>query len=381
MKNKGYLREKYVIFGCLFLWLGVFMALFAMNTQIVVAADNQTVSFTDVKDSDWFYSYLFELAHKDLIKGNTDGSYAPDKPLYVDEFLAMALRTMGQEQKNANGYWAQNYIDRAIELGLIENGEFSRYDAPISREKIAKIVVKSLDPETVDADQELDAVFSDFQEVSEKEFVRKAIGLGVLAGYKDGTFRPSANATRAEAATMVVRMIDPTYRLERYGNIFFNAKVDLNETGNMKLEKAEEFVMATLKELRFVPDSAGKITIRGKTPKMPEGQYFSLAIRMADKTGTTLAVKMTNTVVEDYFIPQNIDFEYKTNATKAKTRIITVEMLIPTGTAPFDLDGETGDFLVRKDYLDESRCYFSLIYPNLDSVEYDTEITKQLWGW
>jgi len=37
--------------------------------------------------------------------------------------------------------------------------------------------------------------------------VKKVVSAGLLKGFPDGTFRPTSNTTRAEAATMMVRFL------------------------------------------------------------------------------------------------------------------------------------------------------------------------------
>ncbi|MDK2814543.1 MAG: arabinan endo,5-alpha-L-arabinosidase, partial [Thermoanaerobacter sp.] len=54
--------------------------------------------------------------------------------------------------------------------------------------------------------------FSDNNKISEwaKNAVANAVKLGIVKGYKDNTFRPKENATRAEAAAMLYRVLEKT---------------------------------------------------------------------------------------------------------------------------------------------------------------------------
>lgn len=51
------------------------------------------------------------------------------------------------------------------------------------------------------------AKFSDDSSVTYKEAVDVMAGIGVINGYTDGTFRPTANVTRAQMAKMVAYIL------------------------------------------------------------------------------------------------------------------------------------------------------------------------------
>ena len=51
------------------------------------------------------------------------------------------------------------------------------------------------------------APYTDIAKVNYGEAVEVLTGLGVIEGYPDGSFNPTANVTRAEAAAMIARMM------------------------------------------------------------------------------------------------------------------------------------------------------------------------------
>jgi hypothetical protein len=77
------------------------------------------ITFTDVNPSDWFYAYINELVERGLTYGRSDGTYAPNEPLLIDEFLAFTLRALGHNVKLNEAYWAQHYIEEAISKYLL----------------------------------------------------------------------------------------------------------------------------------------------------------------------------------------------------------------------------------------------------------------------
>ena len=333
-------------------------------------------AFDDVKGTDWFHPYVERLSNENLVQGTSEGKYSPGAPLMVDEFLAFALRTMGREQGNAEGYWAQNYIDEAIRLDLVDANDFDAYNVPITREKIAKIVVRASDYEYTEY-RGYERVFSDFGLIAEKGYVLKAIELGVLAGYGDGTFRPADLATRAEAAAMVVRMIDPSYRLQLYGDIFFSPKLDLNEDGNVKKEKAYDFVMGFVNKFSLEKGSGGKVVMRGYTPEVPGGQYLSMNIKFYTDKGKIIDGEYaTNSKWDRLKIPAAGSFEIITDANVQNVAGIMIHIAVINS----EVFGYTANFSIYKDYVDQGKSFF-LRNDYTKMHKYDFQITGHIWGW
>ena len=344
------------------------------------ASGSPSLGFSDVKASDWFRPYLAELVAKQLVRGNADGTYAPDKLLFVDEFLAMALRTLGRDQGNAPGYWAKNYIDEAMRAGLVEPGEYAEYDVPITREQIARVAAQALGDEEFGDYRSGEGIFSDLAGAQDKESVLKAMDRGILAGYPDGTFRPQANATRAEAAAMVVRMVDKSYRLERYGDVFFNARTDLNETGNMNKGKVYDFVMALVKTMRIEPDADGKVVLSGVVPELPTGQVFVCHIMLMDKKGTILGFGSTTSEIEGEVIQHPGSYELTTAANAKDVSMINITFTIPIGESNRSLHGSTASFHINKDY-DRPQYDFFFRNDGNRSFDFDFSLTSHIWGW
>jgi hypothetical protein len=71
---------------------------------------------------------------------------------------------------------------------------------------------------------------------------------GIVTGYPDGSFGGNRQATRAEASTMVVRLIENSHRLGG-SDITFDPAVDVAADGRMKLAKAKEYIMKNVQSL------------------------------------------------------------------------------------------------------------------------------------
>ena len=342
------------------------------------------VGFSDVTPSDWHYQYISELANKGLAYGNPDGTYAPEGRLLIDEFLAFTLRTLGYNIANARGYWAQGYIDKAIALGLVDSGEYDKYDVPITREQIADIVVRA-SGESFSIYRSYNDIFTDINTATKPDSILKAIEIGVLAGYKDHTFRPLNTATRAEAAVTVLRMIDKSYRVEVYSGIFFNPKTDLNENGVMKKEKAEEFVMYMITDnLHIDVSDDGCAIISGEFPELPEGQKYFFDFMIFDNMGKSLAYHSTVALHSNRAINSSGSFYIETTA--KKEMIDCIEMMY--GVIIYDpiyLQHKSEATYSTIIFYSEAYYKKNAFYRFYDGTgrvtDYDYELTRGIWGW
>jgi len=96
-----------------------------------------------------------------------------------------------------------------VGAGLLKGypGGGLRPDAKITRAEASTMVSRA-------KNLPADAAPQGFSDVSAKHWAFASIGvmktLGVVSGYGDGTFRPSGNATRAEAAKMIYKALKIT---------------------------------------------------------------------------------------------------------------------------------------------------------------------------
>ncbi|MCT4612659.1 MAG: S-layer homology domain-containing protein [Clostridia bacterium] len=168
--------------------------------------------FADVKKDDWYFEYVMSLYAKDIIKGYPDNTFKPLNTMNVDAFIKTMVTAMGYKDiKNGEVYWAENYINKAIDLRIVNEGEFENYQRPISRYEISRIVVRALDE---DFDVDVLSLQSKIIDVDEnmKDIVYKIYSKGIITGYEDGTFKPLNNANRAEVSVIINRMLDKSKR-------------------------------------------------------------------------------------------------------------------------------------------------------------------------
>lgn len=160
-----------------------------------------TAVFSDMKADDWHYDYVCELYSKSVIDGYPDGTFRPNGTVTTGEALKMILLAAGYETPEpVASHWARNFLNLALEKGLIDKGDITDLDVPITRALMAKIVVRALSLVRVSETQ----YFTDTDDGNAQILFE----YGISDGYGDGTFRPTRSLTRAELSAIVCRMCD-----------------------------------------------------------------------------------------------------------------------------------------------------------------------------
>lgn len=168
-----------------------------------------TINLKDIKDH-WAKSYIEKLVELGSIEGYPDGSFNPKNTITNAEFTKILLASLGHDLENSkSGHWAENYIEEAKAHSVIDEGDFKSLDDPITRGQMAKMIVRASNEQTNDLSL-YQRQIKDIDKMSAetKYFVANCYGLGIITGYEDGTFKHERTATRAEASTMIIRLLN-----------------------------------------------------------------------------------------------------------------------------------------------------------------------------
>lgn len=194
------------------------------------AKEIKEISFTDM-DAHWAIPAVKVLSANGYVQGMGNGKFAPENNVTRAEFMTMAINALGLEKDEYEGKipdvaadkWYADIIQTAMNNGVwaddlfdAEDGEFHP-DSDITREDAALIIAKvALKNGAVSTDAL--KLFTDDAEISgyAKNGVSQANSMGLIAGYPDGSFKPKATLTRAEASELLVRAIEKAERLAIY---------------------------------------------------------------------------------------------------------------------------------------------------------------------
>ncbi|MGO4110880.1 cadherin-like beta sandwich domain-containing protein [Paenibacillus sp. YAF4_2] len=176
--------------------------------------------FSDI-DGHWAEPLIIAGAGQGWISGFPDGTFRPDQAVSRQEFVVIVTKALGWqavEQPN-NGYtfkdqeqiaeYAKSAFNIAYQKGLItgyKDGSV-RPNAEINRLEMAVMLIRTL------GNHALSSAVTDFNDDSlipdwARAYVAAAKEIGIVNGRGGNRFMPSATATRAEAVTMVLHLLE-----------------------------------------------------------------------------------------------------------------------------------------------------------------------------
>ena len=255
------------------------------------------VEFSDLQNH-WSKSIIMRLNGYGIINGYDDGTIRPDAYISAAEYLTVIVKSLGFTEETAGADWAQSYINKAVELGLIDAGEYTDYSAPVTRSQAAKIAANALKDNVVADENSVKAKIYDYAEIEEqyKPYVVLAYDKKIVNGNHDNCFEPDRYITRAEAGVVAVRLIDKNGGMQNPGN---NGSTGPNNGGTVTssaalyvatngsdsnsgsevqpfatVAKAKEAIRA-MNASNSLPDGGVTVYLRGGTYYMDEGMTFT----------------------------------------------------------------------------------------------------------
>ena len=177
------------------------------------ANENYKYSFSDIAEVEWAINAIEDLSNKGIINGTGDRKFDPQGTVTREQFVKMLCVALGLTEEAeisfkdiASDDWSLPYIKKAVKAGLISGVDENTfgYGVGISRQDIAVILHRTL------KDTKGDAQFADNAEIADyaKEAVGALSGLKILNGFEDGSFKPNASCTRAQAAVIIYNYLN-----------------------------------------------------------------------------------------------------------------------------------------------------------------------------
>lgn len=176
--------------------------------------------FDDIKNH-WAKTVIEDLVKKGIVSGKTDRLFAPDNKITRAEFARMLVGAVGIGLKDGKRTfadvdekaWYYRWVETAYEAGIIagSKGRFRPNDL-VSRQEMAAMVVKALAyrQKHLDGTGESLAAFADRDKVAgwAQPALAKAVKAKLINGRGAGRLAPLDNATRAESAALVKKILD-----------------------------------------------------------------------------------------------------------------------------------------------------------------------------
>lgn len=193
------------------------------NSNSIYSVIELNKSFDDIQGH-WAQSYIELLANKLVVDGVTDTSFQPERDITRAEFAALVVRALGLNTSASTASfndvsssdWFSGVVGAAVAAKIIDGYEDNTFrpNQSITREELAAMVVRALSyagakPEvSSDRQAELLAKFQDANQIVwGQQEMAEAIESGIVDGMTDSTIAPASEATRAQSATMLKRLL------------------------------------------------------------------------------------------------------------------------------------------------------------------------------
>ena len=178
-----------------------------MNSDKTVYAGWEATGVPDKLNGDDHYAYVV---------GYSDSTVRPSANISRAEVATIFFRLLKADIRDGNltadndfsdvsdGQWHNKAISTMAKLGIVKGRRADSFDpdASITRAEFAAICARfSTKP------VENSGSFSDISGHWAENEIERAAAFGWISGYPDGTFRPDARITRAEAMTMINRVL------------------------------------------------------------------------------------------------------------------------------------------------------------------------------
>lgn len=178
-----------------------------MNSDKTVYAGWEATGVPDKLNGDDHFAYVV---------GYSDGTVRPNANISRAEVATIFFRLLKSDIRDGNltadndfsdvsdGQWHNKAISTMAKLGIVKGRRADSFDpdASITRAEFAAICAR-FNTKPV----ENSGSFSDISGHWAENEIERAAAFGWISGYPDGTFRPDARITRAEAMTMINRVL------------------------------------------------------------------------------------------------------------------------------------------------------------------------------
>ncbi|KAI7261907.1 hypothetical protein KC345_g9617 [Hortaea werneckii] len=190
----------------------------------VVGTFLSTRTFSDMSKH-WSNSTVSLLAAKNIIDSSYGSTFKPEQKITRAEFAVMLSRGLGLlgDRDTAQRFrdvqpstQIGDYIGAAAKAGIITGNTDATFrpNDNITREQLAIMIIRAMEytGNTITLNGTSSSALAAFKDKAKiqnqsAEFVAKAVQKGIILGMTASEFQPQGNATRAQAAVMLQRML------------------------------------------------------------------------------------------------------------------------------------------------------------------------------
>jgi len=195
---------------------GKYYAVINSRTNSTYALIENKVTFTDAAGK-WYEAAVNEMGSRKIISGRESGVFDGGASITRAEFAAILVRALGLPANGTSTFsdvsasgWYSGAVATAAQYGLVTGEGENKFDpaANISRQeamamlqRAAKLTTFAGTSGTLDSFTDLDSVGTWANDAAKWN-----VGSGLIQG-ADGKLNPNTNITRAESATIILRLL------------------------------------------------------------------------------------------------------------------------------------------------------------------------------
>lgn len=195
------------------------------NSTYTIVENDKT--FPDVDNKNWAEKYIEVLASKYIVKGKTNGLYAPSEYVTRAQFMVLLVRALGLPSEQYDGRFkdvkgdewfnANGEMTAAVKYGIIRgktdgtfapNEKITRAQAAAMVERAMNLAFLHYDNSQLNANKKV----TDFKDASQigswaSTSVEKVYQAGIFSGKSDGRFDPNGYLKRDQMAKVLVQFL------------------------------------------------------------------------------------------------------------------------------------------------------------------------------
>lgn len=189
------------------------------NSRFDTEAEDKNI-FSDIKETDWFYSDIAYVNEKGLMKGTNDNLFEPNIPTTRGMLVTILWRLDGEPSENnnifsdvANDAYYYNAVSWASKCGIVNGYTESTFSPEdnITREQLAAIFYRYSLYKKYDVSEKLSLdKYTDADKISDYAVsaMQWANANGIITGTSSETLSPQDYALRCQIAAILKRFCE-----------------------------------------------------------------------------------------------------------------------------------------------------------------------------
>jgi rhodanese-related sulfurtransferase/deoxycytidylate deaminase len=173
-------------------------------------------------------AYILNLKERGIITGMNDSLFHPEYKITTEQFVTIIIRSSKGNIAPTGDGWSWGYMDYALHKGIIEDYDMTNINNPIERRSVARIVHEALLTEFGERDEDKWSAAENLSDLYACHtcvmHIAQMYVKGIMLGRDNNVFDAKGSLTGAEAAAIVVRMLDREQRIPQTEGKEFKSK-------------------------------------------------------------------------------------------------------------------------------------------------------------